>query len=735
MPNSDDLYNTDGDSDHDYADELSPSDGYFASGPSSNAVPNVPNVIVPDPTVRQSETKAAKAQEAAQERFLNTRGDLQPQALSARDFTSYTQSSAPSTRSDSTRPTQYTPPSSYAPSSPHTASVTRQPLRTHQSTGRTPSLYSEAPPAYTPSHTVPSETTPLSPTGQPSQSHQTSQTPQSGNYSTFSPDMGVENERLLARDPESMGEPDDEPLHSPRWSKRFRRRLPPWLNWKMGLFALIMLAVAAGFLTSGYQAVKDNNMNTKKKTIRPSLPGDDTTRPTEPTEPEPTEPTEPTQPGAPAKEPLQPTYCQNAQYRFPDQIMAVDFSKGQNLTFIQDMAGHAGNANIKVGGQVNIRQLDEGGYPRIVVESVTNDDLLRLDSSVNEIDQVMRIAVPKKVESDNVEEAPCVEMRATIWVPRDAELQELLIRVIHLDVLTLDDLSIRVDDFTKISSIAGDIVSGAEKSRTYELPGLSLDDAPEFTFVPAKQSYSFDSRIIEVSSTSGGISGNWPLYDMLGLHVTSGNIKTSITPKPVLKSDPKPAVLSISSISGSVHAIEPIHERDSIPIREYLVDVKSTSGDIHSALAFGEGIELKSTASDIAVDLLPVLNTEKLSPTNPAQLETVTTSGTTAVRILEPIWFDDESEASTREFDCLQAIHKSTSANIGLRYPQSWVGDLHADTTSGKLTIKGKDVRVTRASGGWPGSKVDAYKGKSGGGSAVIIRTMLGSLDAIIGDE
>jgi hypothetical protein len=244
-----------------------------------------------------------------------------------------------------------------------------------------------------------------------------------------------------------------------------------------------------------------------------------------------------------------------------------------------------------------------------------------------------------------------------------------------------------------------------------------------------------DSPVIVASTTAGGISGNWPLYDILDLRVTSGDIKTSITPKPVLDSDPKPAVLSISSLSGSIHAIEPIHELDLIPIREYLVDIKTTSGEVHSALAFGESIELKSTASDITVDLLPVLDSDKLSPSNPAQLQTVTTSGSTAVHVVEPIWFGQKSRAGAPRFDCLQAAHKSTSADIGLRYPQSWVGDLHADTMSGRLILKGKDVRVTRASGGWPGSRIEAYKGQSGDSSTITVTTMLGNLDATLGDE
>lgn len=415
--------------------------------------------------------------------------------------------------------------------------------------------------------------------------------------------------------------------------------------------------------------------------------------------------------------------------------VGLEFGRNKNISFYQDIAGHGGNATVRIGGQVNIRKLEKGGFPSMVLEIVTNDELLRLDSYINTDEQSMKIVVPKKFISHNREEPPCVELRATIWVPEDAELQQLSVRATHLDILTLDDLSIHVGDYTKLITIVGGIASGAAAPMTYDVPELPMDGAPDFTFVPAKNSYTLDSRVVEVSSTTGDITGNWPLYDFLGLHATSGNIKTSITPKSVLESDPKPAVLSISSVSGTIHANEPIHGKDAFPIRDYLVDIKSTSGGIHTALAFGGGIELKSTASDIVADLLPILDSDTLSPANPAQLETVTTSGTTAIRILEPIWYSTQGSKAVPDFNCLQAMHKSTSANIGLRYPQSWVGDLEAETTSGKLTVKGKDVRITKASGGWPGSKLVAYKGKSGGGSTVQIRTMLGSLDAIIGDE
>lgn len=429
--------------------------------------------------------------------------------------------------------------------------------------------------------------------------------------------------------------------------------------------------------------------------------------------------------------------------------MAVDFSKGKNLTFIQDSHVRGGNRPVKVGGQVNIRQLDEGGFPRVVVEILTNDHELLLDSLIDEKQQTMKISVPKKFKSLDDENPPCVEMRATIWAPKDAELQQFVVGAIHLDILTLDDLSMHVSDYIRVSAISGDVISAATATLTYENGGsLDVDNNPDFTFIPAGKAYNLDSRVIEISSTTGDIKGNWPLYDLLGLHATSGSIKVSITPQAVLDSDPKPAVLSMSSVSGSIHATEPIHELNQIPIRDYLVDTKSTSGGIHCALAFGAGIELKSTASDIAVDLLPIMDQDTIKPTSPAQLETTTTSGTTAVRILDPIWYTGKDMTSkalasdvmttsslSPEFNCLQAMHKSTSADIGLRYPQSWVGDIEAETTSGKLSTKGKDVKITRAGGNWPNNKMMAYKGRSGGGSTIIVRTMLGNMDAILGDE
>ncbi|KAI1388422.1 uncharacterized protein F4822DRAFT_429049 [Hypoxylon trugodes] len=712
MPHSDNLYsmNADqGEDGEDYADQLSPSDGYFASSSSSShAVPNVPNVFVPDPTLQEtSELDAeSKAREAEEERLLsnaerieNYYSESNYHPITSGSSRESGQSENRATSSIASRQAQFNPTSiyTYSPSS-----ASHNPLRNYPTRTRASSVYSDAPPAYSPS-----PVTPVVPINQPTQSR---------TYSTFTSTMGVadiiENERLLERGPESIGQPHDEEVGGtpPHWSRRVRRRLPTWLGCRTLTLGLIVLVVSIGFLAGSFRISKQDD---HRKTIGAQpvvqIPPNSGKEPVtaEPVTEEPV-----------AAAPFQPSYCEDAQYRFDDQVLALNFDVGRNVTFIEDQHAHPGTSQVHVAGQINVRRLDAGGEPRLVLEIATNDKGVLLDVFTDEDAQAMKVSVPKKYDSVDPESWPCVEMRATIWVPSDGEIGVLSLGAVHLDILLLDDLSIHVTDYSRISSVVGGISSGAEQPLSYN-DSLFLPMAPDYTFVPAKSSYVLDSRIIEVTTTSGRVDGNWPLYDMLGLHTTSGDIKVSITPREELEEDPKPAVLSLSSISGAVHATEPVHTEPWIPLRDYLVDIKSTSGGIHGALAFGAGIELKSIASDTALDLLPVINENKLSPAQPAQLETTTTSGTTALRILEPLWFGRNGTTASKPLNCLQAIHKSTSGDIGLRYPQAWEGYLQAETTSGRLQVRGKDVKIIKSVGGWPGSKLEAQKGPGGPGSTV----------------
>ena len=225
-PYSDNLYSGDDDNEE-QQDAFSPTDGYFhaSSSPSdasaphdgvdsprspqhqraSDQVPRVPNVLVEDPTLREQQA-GAKAREAEEERRLNN-----PQHSSSSTLPSAAAAQSPQPHSDS----HPSPPSSATPSSSrhlHRRTVDDDAVPSSQD--ETTPLFqqrhqhhhqhpqTDAPPAYSP----------------PDQSTQHAQ----ATYQTFAPTpleatttaMGLpeEEQRLLPRQPESMGgSPSDEP--------------------------------------------------------------------------------------------------------------------------------------------------------------------------------------------------------------------------------------------------------------------------------------------------------------------------------------------------------------------------------------------------------------------------------------------------------------------------------------------------------------------------------------------
>ncbi|KAI0402984.1 hypothetical protein F4802DRAFT_599498 [Xylaria palmicola] len=751
MPYSDYMYSMDDDSDgEDYAGQLSPSDGQFPPS-SSNVTPLIPNVFIPDPTLQQRTERSAesKAREEGEDRFLTTRmteGSAPPASCSSPSSTS---------RLAHAR----TLASALPPHHPHhrvtysQSSSSQSSPRVLPGRARSPSVYSEAPPAYSPS-----AVSPVSPgSGNSSNSSATTTTTgQQGwlrNYNTFSTihrmgAQGVEGERLLAFPPESMGGPVDEERAGPAWGRRVHRRLPAWFNWKYALLALVLLIISIAFL-GGLSSLSSS---------KPSKGDDGAERPALPVDQEPIHqvpgdsdapddselPNDPVSPGAP----FVASYCEGEQHRYNDQILSLDFERSKNVTFRQTGYKQPGSMSVHIGGQINVRRLSEDdGNPRMVLEIMTNDPSLRLYTSLDGDLQEVRIRIPQSFDSTVPGQRPCVEVKGTVWVPEDAELGTLSIGATHLDILLFDDLSLQVADYTDLSSVIGDITAGVSRPASY---GKDPD-------VPAARDVAaFSSRIIEVHTTAGAISGSWPLYDLLGLHTTSGNQRVTITPRPggpEGEGEEKPAVLSLSTISGAISATEPVREPARLPRRDYLVDVRSTSGAVRASLAFGAGATFRTTASNVVLDLLPVIDVDKLTPQNPAQLETVTTSGAVAVRVLEPIFYGggegkapavgnatadgtgSPSSSSSRALDCLEARHKSTSGSIGIRYPQSWEGLLYAQTTSGQLVARGRDLKVTRFVGGWPGSKMEARKGGPGTKSTIEVHAILGGMDALIGDE
>ncbi|KAI1260854.1 hypothetical protein F5Y18DRAFT_243873 [Xylariaceae sp. FL1019] len=721
MQRGDNLYSMSDDSDNEEHHELSPTDGYF-QGPSSRITPRVPDVSVFDPTIEQRSEleRIPKGKEADEERRMSSEryADTRPSGSSARGVHRQASASA------------FAPPQRQQTYSE--SSAPQAPFQTYPARARSPSLYSEAPPAYTPSHTCPISSLMNSSQQERSSNYSIFNNSHghshSGNNSSTNSTMGVppptESDRLLMPQPQSMGPPGDAESGATGWVRRARRRLPAWLGWKTVVIALFVLIVVVVALT------KRASSRGNDSTIRPDPDGR----------------TDPP--------PFESTHCSGNQYRFDDQELVLEYDKTQSVSFSETVQKHSGATSVHVGGQVHVRKLTKGnGKPRMVLEAATNDPNLKLEMVLDSFSQHIKVGVPDKHEYISTGDQPCVTMRATIWVPEDAEIGTLSVDVVHLAIILFDDLSIHVAESTKLSSISGSVDSGSLEAASKKNE-VTVSSDPDFRFIPNSGGYVLDSRVIEVSTISSKIGGNWPLYDLLTLDSKSGDISVSITPKAELTPHPKAPTLSVRTVSSAIQLAQPINNPKQIPLRNYIVDISSVSGVIHAGLAFSSEVAVRSTSSAISLDLLPVLNVDKFSPESPAKLRTSTASGTTTVNIREALWFDakgkslietiitpvlDEgivpSKSRAKRLDCVDSVHKSTSGHIGFRYPQSWEGYLTADSISGHLTARGKDLKIIKQPGGWVGSSMEARKGPAENGSNVQVHTISGGMDATFGSE
>ncbi|KAK3943582.1 hypothetical protein QBC46DRAFT_338530 [Diplogelasinospora grovesii] len=785
-------------------DYLSPTDGYFLaashntesewlSSTSAN-VPHVPSVLVTDPSLEQGSTAESKAREADQERILNTssgeHAGLDDPFRAAADSTRNNHSGIlsayghSSSASNSSRATHHQPSSgssAYAPSTANTSFYTRTYAPTRRPAyheGR-PSflLRDEAPPAYTPSPT----TSPTSPT-------------HSRNYSTFSAAttqiataagrMGRRDEEslgLLAGEPESMGgNPNGE--HSDEgwthvWREHLKRRLP-YLNWRSGkmiLLGVVLLLVATGFLVSFITGLKEG-----KEQDRLRDPPDRDPVLKEPT-PTPQDP-DSGQPNMSYPELDDALHwrakhaCKDAQVARASVSYDVSFSSERKFLFIQDVDSdrHPGGRDIQVQGDIIFRRTGSGTPgPSVVLEVVVNDDRINVAIEWDSNSQSMLVRAPRVFPWDDTSSSPCVAIKATIWVPADGVLDSLSVQAIHLGIRLMDNLSLKVAQRAWLHSVVGYITAASTGSDTRD-EGIIGVGAPD--------SWNFESRFIEVKTTSAPIRGSWPLYDYLGLQSTAGTIRVCIEPKEADKEQPKPAILYVKSMSGDVEFREPIHAAQEafgiserltpdqqigldlkaeavLPPRDYRVDVHTTSGDIRGAVAFSSAAQFKTTSGDISVELLPVLD-ESLSAWDSKKvfLGTGSTSGSTAVSVLDPLWVDSSAQGVGRYtlvqpteggeasvsgggsamLRCLYSTHSTTSANIRLHYPGTWEGEVSLASITGKLTASGKDLRVIKAGDDWPGINKNLVARKPGdlknGGGQVTAKSTSGDVEFLVGE-
>lgn len=238
------------------------------------------------------------------------------------------------------------------------------------------------------------------------------------------------------------------------------------------------------------------------------------------------------------------------------------------------------------------------------------------------------------------------------------------------------------------------------------------------------------SRRIVLDHGSKDISGQYPLYDLLDVETTSGNINLVVDPQPAHPDHPnEPARLIVKTTSGSVsvtflqqttqyivtHANGESERVDSIPAdfdhlkasgvtglmqiqssipyRPYEIKIHTTSGAITGTLLFTSTAQLKTASGSISVSFTPVVSLD--DPVNVANLVTKSHSGSQSISVNEPLIIDSsESAHSVEDTPSITASHSTGCGSIQVEYPHSWAGNVTA-LSSGSIAFGGEDLEVT----------------------------------------
>lgn len=479
---------------------------------------------------------------------------------------------------------------------------------------------------------------------------------------------------------------------------------------------------------------------------------------------------------------------------------AASFTHDHNLTVIQTIENtdnkDRSGWNPNVFGEIVLRAGMGSSPGRIDLEVITNDKDLHINIEFDKDTQAYKMITPRNIDWGYTGGAPCIQIRATVWVPADSFVEVLKVNAVHLDIVVMEGLLMGAVDGSHFASIIGDITTPKPKSGDGE--GV----------VP----YTLGSRDIVVETISGDVKGWFPLYDLLKISTTSGDIAVDVAPKAVDHDKPKSAVLDIQAISGKIQVHEPISQAiksakpdKKFPPREYVVNLGTSAGDIVAEVAFSSRADIQSRSGDLDVQLWPVLDSGLLKATRAPKpvINTSTASGDTRLTLLDPLWTSvaavgrgpdaplepfepfepPEEDKPTRDtgdewtpigdddpyviihphndllsplsedpaeddaaddsdvqaldnpgLNCLKSEHSTVSGNIKLGYPSSWEGELVATTISGSQKVRGQDLEVY--GGGGPGGFMRTTHGNKGRhGSSMKIESVSGDQDVLVGKE
>lgn len=220
-------------------------------------------------------------------------------------------------------------------------------------------------------------------------------------------------------------------------------------------------------------------------------------------------------------------------------------------------------------------------------------------------------------------------------------------------------------------------------------------------------------RETNIHLTSGSVSGSYPLYDVLDISTVSGSIDVDVEPKDADEDNVQPAILRLSSKSGSIRALTSTF---SVPARDYQTTLRSLNGGIDATLLHGSYTSLRSVNGRINADLYPYGHNDSRT-----DISTHCKSGSTDITVHSSLSHPADPISK------LHSEHHGLSGSVSLWYPAQWQGTIKGSTSSGSIDLEWDGIKVIRdEKKGWVKRTVEAVRGK--GESQMRFSSLSGSL-------
>lgn len=193
----------------------------------------------------------------------------------------------------------------------------------------------------------------------------------------------------------------------------------------------------------------------------------------------------------------------------------------------------------------------------------------------------------------------------------------------------------------------------------------------------------------------------------------SGSIDIDVEPKDADEDNVQPAVLRLSSKSGSIRALT---STISVPARDYQATLRSLNGGIDATLLHGSYTSLRTLNGRINADLYPYGYNDSRTDIN-----THCKSGSTDITVHSSLSHPNDP------INKLYSEHHGLSGSVSLWYPAQWQGMIKGSTLSGSIDLDWDGVKVIRDDKkGWIKRTVEAVRGK--GESQLSFSSKSGSL-------